>query len=98
MLKQHIIDNILPKERGTEEQVQATHCGLYHWNDCLHEVHAVLPDIIEYVYKDLRERVGEMRKGTARYFPHVPMEEAIRAEERAHTIDEFLSLLQSKEK
>ena len=24
----------VPEERGTKEQEEVAHCGLYHWNDC----------------------------------------------------------------
>jgi len=56
----YIINNILPKERGGIEQEQASHCGLYHWNDCLHECQAKVPETIEYIKGEMREKVKEL--------------------------------------
>lgn len=40
-----VLRTIVPEERGTQEQEEATKCGLYHWNDCVAEIKRRILDI-----------------------------------------------------
>lgn len=60
-MQDHIKNNILPQEKEERHRAnQYLEDISIAYNQALSEVHAVLPQVIEYIYADLREKIDKL--------------------------------------
>jgi hypothetical protein len=101
-MEDHIINEILPKEKDTGIGVYCKICGYSSiprtcecmgYNEAIKEVHAALPAVIEYVYEDLTTKI-------MRYAYEKANEEQFteKVKEMPIQLGTFLHLLTTKQK